>query len=394
MIQSGAIEDVGATVLIVDDEPLSRMLLVEAVERHGFSAIEAESGPEALRTLQESKPDLVILDILMPDMDGFEVCRKIRENSATKHLPVLVITGLEDEPAIDHAFSVGATGFLTKPVNYAVLGHHVRYMLRSSRLEQKLREARSAAEASSRAKTRFLSVVSHELRTPLNAILGFSEMIGLDQDNALSANQIRDYSRHVFDSGRHLLDIVNNVLNYTSLENGENTLNDSRIDLAELMTELAASYQQRAALAGVSLSCEISGNLPILEADRTRLKQALEQLLSNAVKFTPPHGSIVLRAYSTGENVALEVVDTGIGMDVAEIGKAIEPLSQLDDSLSRTYEGLGLGLALVSRISEVLGGRLEMKSGLKEGTKAMIVLPTDGSLRNSVPPRVGAALSA
>ena len=167
----------GALVLIVDDEATQRLLTRDCLEQDGFRIEEASSGEEGLRLVRELHPDLVLLDIMMPGIDGFETCRQLRADPAIRHTPVIVVTGREDIEDVKQGFAVGATDFLTKPVTWNLLPSRVRFVLRTSRLERDLRLAKDAAEQASEAKTMLLSTMGHELRTPLNAIIGFSEIM-------------------------------------------------------------------------------------------------------------------------------------------------------------------------------------------------------------------------
>jgi len=231
--------------------------------------------------------------------------------------------------------------------------------------------------AANAAKSMFLANMSHELRTPLNAILGFSEimhdaMLGpLDQ-------RYRGYAKDIHLSGAYLLRLINDVLDTSKIDAGQMHLEQNRIDLAELIGECQRLVLERARTAGVSMVCAIGRSFPPIAGDRLRLKQALLNLLVNAVKFTPAGGSVrVSASASRPHGIDIAIADTGIGMEPASIARALEPFQQLDNRLARRYEGTGLGLPLAKSLIELHGGKLTIESAAGKGTTARIWLPPE-----------------
>jgi response regulator RpfG family c-di-GMP phosphodiesterase len=207
-----------AWILIVDDDPIVRSLMRDALEDEGFSVVEAEDGVEACRVCEERLPVLLVVDVVMPQMDAFELCRELRNRPATKDVPILIATGLDDLHSVAKAYDAGATDFIAKPLNWLILNHRIRYMLRAARAfnelrqnQERLRTAKDEAEAANRAKSEFLTNMSHELRTPLNAIIGFSSMMR-DQLAGPLGTQYLEYTKIIVESGTHLLAIINDIL--------------------------------------------------------------------------------------------------------------------------------------------------------------------------------------
>lgn len=242
--------------------------------------------------------------------------------------------------------------------------------------EDALRTALGAATASSKAKGDFLALMSHELRTPLNAIIGFSEVLGSELFGPLGHPRYREYARDVHGAGKHLLALINDILDLSKAEAGKFELCDTEIVTADLLDECLRLMRGRAQEAGLMLEARLMPGLPNLVADRLRLKQILLNLLSNAVKFTPAGGRVTLLAeWSPGRDCMLAVRDTGIGMAPESIPLALEPFRQVASPLSRQHEGTGLGLSLARLLAECHGGRLELESALDKGTTARILLP-------------------
>jgi signal transduction histidine kinase len=238
-----------------------------------------------------------------------------------------------------------------------------------------VRRAKEEAEAASRSKSEFLANMSHELRTPLNAIIGFSDLMEAQKYGALGSPRYLQYIRDIGDSGRHLLDLINDVLDISKVERGKLELIEEQVDLAEIVEASLRLMRQRAEAAQVTLAIEVEAKLPPLWADGLRLKQVLLNLLSNAVKFTPAGGRIRLGAALGEDGLSLSVEDTGIGMDEAGIELALRPFGQVDAKLARKHGGAGLGLPLSKAIIELHGGRLTIVSAPGRGTKVAATLP-------------------
>jgi PAS domain S-box-containing protein len=244
------------------------------------------------------------------------------------------------------------------------------------RAERLLREAKTAAEAASLAKSRFLANMSHELRTPLNAILGFSEMLERGDAGLLGSPQ-RDYVGYIRESGAHLLDIIDEILDLAKIDAGKMELNeDCGVDARAVADRCIALIGERPAAGGLDLRTEIEVGLPRLIADETRLKQILLNLLGNAVKFTEPGGivALVVRRAADG-GVEFVVRDTGLGMSSAEVEIALEPFGQVDAGLARQRDGTGLGLPLARRLTELHGGSFTIESHKGQGTTITVGLP-------------------
>ncbi len=246
-----------------------------------------------------------------------------------------------------------------------------------------LTRALDAAAEASQAKSQFLATMSHELRTPLNAIIGFSELLKGELFGPIGDARYKGYINDVHRSGKHLLSLVNDVLDFSKIDAGHLTLQEDQIDIDETLATSLRMIEAQAANTGVIIENEIARDLPNLRADERRVRQILLNLLSNAVKFTPRGGRVRLIAFTDGKEFIVQVADTGIGMATEDIPRALERFGQLDGDLNRKYEGTGLGLPLTKKLAEMHGGRLEIESELCVGTKVTVAFPAERLIARS-----------
>jgi len=239
---------------------------------------------------------------------------------------------------------------------------------------QQLYFAKLGAETANQAKSEFLANMSHELRTPLNAIIGFSEVIKRVMFGPLS-ERYRSYGGDIFDSGNHLLKLINDILDLSKLEAGHFELHEENVDVAAVIGASKRLVESQAERGKVRVTVAIDADLPLIRADDRRMRQVLINILSNAVKFTPEGGLVRVQSAVRDAGLMISVSDTGIGMSSEEIPKALEPFGQIDSTISRKYEGTGLGLPLAKHLVELHGGTLIVESALSVGTTVTIVLP-------------------
>lgn len=244
-----------------------------------------------------------------------------------------------------------------------------------NRKTEALEGAFQQADSHSKAKSDFLAVMSHELRTPLNAIIGFSELMQMEPKGPLGHSSYRQYTADILNSGQQLLELVNGVLDYSKIEAGEMELEDEQIDLDDLIRDCCRMMQPRVEAASLQLVADVESDLPMLRADRAKVRRIVLNLVSNALKFTPAGRVVTISATCSEGCIQLDVTDTGIGMKPGEIQRAMEVFGQVESSLNRKHEGTGLGLPICIRLAQLHGGRLDLQSEYGVGTVATVHFP-------------------
>ena len=375
-------------VLIVDDERRNVELLKVMLAPEGYTILTASNGPEALGLLEDQQPDLILLDVMMPGMDGYEVAGKIKANPATKNIPVIMLTALDDRNARMLGLNAGAEDFLTKPVDRAELCVRVRNLLRLKAYGDKLRaahealavalaeagEARRMAEHANNAKTQFLRAMSHELRTPLNAISGYTEILEMGIRGVVNPAQVKDLGR-IKRAAAYLLRLINDVLTIARLE-GARPLHLISIAVNPVLAEVEGLCILQAKANGLTLTVAPCEHDIFATADAERFQQILLNLTTNAIKFTPKGGSIDITCDDDTGVVRIRVNDTGVGVRLLDIDRVFEPFVQIDRHLTtETQQGVGLGLSISRELARAMSGDLTLESVEGVGSTFTLSLP-------------------
>ncbi len=247
-----------------------------------------------------------------------------------------------------------------------------------NRLAEEAALTRDQAKAANKSRSEFLAMMSHELRTPLNVVIGYSEIIKGETFGPVGSPKYREYVSDIHDSGRHLLNIINDILDLSKLETGGLDLHEVDVDVVAAVNASLRLVQQRALTDGVAMELNCGDELPTLRADERKLKQIIVSLTSNAVKFTERGGRVTLNAWCRPDSgYVFQIADTGIGMALEDIPKALAPFGQIDSDLNRRYEGTGIGLPLTKALVEMHSGSIDVQSRLGAGTTVTIRFPAE-----------------
>jgi signal transduction histidine kinase len=393
-----------ARILVVDDTPEIQELLQIHLETEGYQVLVAGNGQEALAAVAAEAPDLILLDVLMPVLDGYEVCRRLKADEETAFIPIVILTALQDLSHRLRGIELGADDFLTKPFNHLELLTRVRSLLRvkglhdqvvatNRLLEQRVAERTAALERAladlkemDRLKSEFLSNISHELRTPLTPIKGYLPGLLREEFGPLTSSQRRVLG-YIAQSMDRLHRLIDDLLTFMQWESGETGLALGGARVTKVVEEALARAAAGAEEKGVEVATEIGADLPQIRADAAALARALGHLVENAVKFTPKGGHVTVTARlvqpsplppgppAPRQFVELAVRDTGIGIPPEVIPKIFERFYQADSSSTRQHGGTGLGLAIVKRILDAHEAPIAVESLLGQGTTFSIRIP-------------------
>jgi two-component system sensor histidine kinase/response regulator len=389
--------DDAVSVLVVDDSH-GKLLSMEAIlQPLGARIVCAQSGRDALRKLLVEDFAVVLLDVNMPDIDGFETARLIRERQRSALTPIIFITSMNDEAFLAQGYSLGAVDYILAPVMPDVLqtkvGVFVDLYRRRREVERRAEEqvaliraenARDEAQRANRAKTEFLANISHELRTPMNAIIGMTD---LALGESISPT-VRDYLETTRASADLLLALLNELLDVSRLESGKFKLEPAWFDLRQLVEQTVRSLAHQAHDKDLDIVCDIPARLPAeVIGDGLRIRQILTNLIANAIKFTD-QGRVLVRIRAeyvtdTHADFQFSVIDSGIGIRKSDQKLIFSPFTQGDSASTRKYGGSGLGLAIASHLVHLMGSEITLESEPGHGSQFSFTLRLPRETRNA-----------
>ena len=384
-------------VLIIDDETANIIALTNILSKE-YDVFAAKNGADAIALAEEHMPDVILLDVIMPEMDGYEVISTLKTLEKTKEIPVIFITGLDNVEAERKGLALGAADYIPKPFNPDIvklrvqiqikLVNHIRALEERDEMERQLNQIRELeagliaakeqaehhrelAEHSSRAKSEFLARMSHEMRTPMNAINGMLQVVKM---RGIPDN-IKTHIDEINTASAHLLEMIDDVLDISGIEHGIFKLNNDLFNTIVMFKEIYETAEYNASQKKQVLHFNLDPSIPpSLFGDENRLKQIISNLLANAVKFSHENGEIGFKAQvqnNEGGKIKLqfEITDNGIGISEEQQKGLFTIFEQADGSKTRKHGGIGLGLALSKRIAEMMDGDIQVESELDKGAK-------------------------
>ena len=362
-----------ATILVIDDNPAELGGVLDQLMLAGFKTLVAPSGERALQQLEHVQPDLILLDVLMPGIDGFETCARLKANDATKDIPVIFITVLTDTLDKIKGFELGGVDYITKPFQHEEVIARVNTHLTIRRFQKQLEEQNARLRELNARKDKFLSMIAHDLRSP------FSSLRGLIQ---FTAENIGEWDKSKLEEVIKLLDIstenlyalIENLLTWSRIQRGVIEYQPRSLDLREVVVRNINLIKTIAEQKEITIKNNIKASLPAY-GDTNMIDAVVRNLLSNALKFTHPGGSVSVTATQDTQFVKISVTDTGIGLSKKNIAK----LFRIDDRYKQLgtarEKGTGLGLLLCKEFIEKNGGKIGVESKVDKGSTFFFTLP-------------------
>jgi len=379
-----------ATILVVDDDAGNLSSMAQLLSPN-YDVLVALSGERALQIASSAAaPDLILLDVMMPEMDGYTVLAHLRANTATRTIPVIFVTAMDSVEEEEKGLALGVVDYITKPYRASIILARVHTHLELKRARDLLSEraftletevarrtaelllAKEAAEVASRAKSEFLCNMSHELHTPMNGILG---MIQVVLGTKGIPDEARKYLQVAMDSASGLNAVLSDILLYASLMDGRSDLLFRPFSPAKLAREVTTCFAATADRKGLALTCALAPGVPDeIMGDGVKLQLILTRLVDNAVKFTQT-GAVTVSVNPAESNLVFCVTDTGCGIPADRSAAIFLPFTQADGSRTRRYGGAGLGLSIANALAESMGGRIWVETEPGNGSRFYLAVP-------------------
>jgi signal transduction histidine kinase len=375
------------SILVVDDQPENLKVLGNMLRENGYVPTFAKSGVKALSAIKNKLPVLILLDVMMPGMSGFDVCKQLKREPILADIPVIFLTGKADQADIITGLELGAVDYVTKPFNYRELitrvNTHVELETAKEILGKKVEELEHAKVAIAKkieelkqanaTKDKFFSIIAHDLMTPFTALLAFSSML-TDKNVQLSAKQKDQFINNIMEASNSGYNLLKNLLDWSRSQTGRLKIKPALINLKYIVDNNVELVGDNAIAKNVNIFSHID-ELTQVFADVHTFDTVIRNLLSNAVKFTPTNGKIEIFAKTQDSEVEISISDTGVGIKVADIDKLFRTDVSFSTLGTAKESGTGLGLTLCQEFVEKNGGTIGVESEEGKGSRFYVRLP-------------------
>ena len=353
-------------ILIVDDTPKNIQVLGKTLHDIGYNVSIATSGSQALDSVKKEKPDLILLDIQMPEMDGFEVCKILKMNSDTKGIPIIFLTAVTDSDKIVEGFELGAVDYITKPFNSAELSMRVATHIEIKQSREKLKDLNAT-------KDKFFSIIAHDLKNPFSTLLGFSKLLFENAPN-YTTNQIQEYAQIMNITAKQSYTLLENLMHWAKAQTGKITVIPENSSMDNLLSITIPLVSGSALKKNITIESIVDKD-DLVYIDNSLTTTILRNLLTNAIKFTHTNGRITVSTQKKNEFLEVSISDTGVGIDPKNLDKLFRIDSKVSSPGTESEEGTGLGLILCKEFVEKQGGTIWVTSELGKGSTFTFTLP-------------------
>lgn len=365
-----------ASIFLVDDEVFNIRLLRSILNSEGYLNIRsAGNGADAMKMIEDEPPDLILLDVMMPGMDGFEVCRKIKSDPHLRFIPVIIVTALDDVDDYVHAIDEGADDFITKPVNATVLKARVRGYLRNKKLNDEVLRLNQLKKDLTR-------MIVHDLRSPMSAIIGYIDLLKHTAEMSSKTEGMVDTLMNAAQDASMLID---NLLGVEKLESGTLKINPRDTNLAELINHEIELYNAELLKHNITVRSEVSNEL-VCQCDHDLIKRVIQNLLGNAIKFSPDGGEILIGWKKLNNSIMFGICNHGPVIPPEDASKIFSKFAQIDDRPEIARRGVGLGLTFCKMAIDAHNGKISIISppeGWEDGARFEVSLPLNAVPHNN-----------
>jgi two-component system, sensor histidine kinase and response regulator len=369
-------------ILIVDDIPRNLQVLGNILKNEGYETAVATSGKQALATIDKAKPDLILLDIMMPEMDGYEVCRQIKSHTDYKDIAIIFLTGKSDSDEIVKGFSLGASDYITKPFQKSELMARVKTQLEIKAYRDTIEEQNEQLNRHNANKDRLFSIISHDLRSPFQGLLGLTQILHEELDT-MERDEISEYIGMIHQSSSKFYNLLENLLQWTILERGQIDFNPEPIRILNVITEIIELYSAVSRHKDIRFEIEADAGIH-LYSDLNALQTILRNLVSNAIKFSNPGGTVLIKATANGQFTELGVIDAGVGMEPESAAKIFNIEHMKSRPGTQNEKGSGLGLLITKSLIERGGGAIRVESTPGKGSAFYFTQPASEVAINEI----------
>ncbi len=362
-----------ALILAVDDQPENLMVFEADLEDAGYRVKLAENGPAALKKIDEEIPDLVLLDVSMPGLDGYEVCRRIRNRAETKDLPVIMVTGRDSVEDIVEGLDAGAYDYITKPIEPRILLARIRTQLRVKQLQDALKKSIQELEHLQQLRSDFVAMITHDMKAPLTSIVGLSGMLMEEEPGAPPTEEFRESLGNINTNGRKLTQLINDFLTFSRIEAGKLEFHFEPIDLNLCIMQAVSLFKYQAEKKNIRIQYNPRSEAPDILGDDAQIERALGNLLSNAIKYSQAGQTVGVELTLDGDWLQVEIRDEGPGIEPDLLPRLFDRYFRVR-SPEKT-EGTGLGLSIVKSVAEAHGGSVDVETEPGQGSRFVLRFP-------------------
>lgn len=366
----------GSRVMVVDDSPLARRQMHHYLQKAGYEVFEAKSGEEAIYLSNEVKPDLILMDVMMDGISGFEACERLRGNPEHADTPIIFLTGLSDRDEIVRGFSSGGVDYITKPFHPAEGMSRIQTHLRMCKLARFRKQHIDELENLNKTKDRLLQVASHDLRNPLSSICGLAEFLQEDNPDLKASHQ--ESLDCIQQTARRMTHLVNDLLDLSALESGNLKLEQTTFDIAEQVNEICLLYKKKAEEKGIHLQIQSEVEFAHVYGDPKQLMRVVDNLIGNALKFTPQGGEVLILWDLGFGSTVLKIMDSGPGIVAEDRKQLFHDFGRTRNRPTGNEPSTGLGLSICKRLLDAHGGDIVHSNRPEGGSCFTVTLPRRG----------------